>query len=118
MQSGHRYSSGVTVHLEGDRLRVRGQRLDRRLAGALIHGVGGGQDSNQDQHDQPHALLPIVGSVPKANAGAGEHQQTANPQRRRFVFFGRLIEFLVPDQEFHEQQQRPRTNKADQRRNQ
>ena len=56
--------------------------------------------------------------MPEAHARAGEDQQSTNPQRRGFVLLGRHIELFVPDQEFHQQQKRPRANEANQRRNQ
>ena len=64
------------------------QFLDRCLAGAQIHRERDRQNADQDQHDQSHALLAVVGAMREADAGAGPDQQQANPQRRRLIFVG------------------------------
>jgi len=46
--------------------------------------------------------LAIVGTVRVTDAGAGEDEETANPQWRRFVFLGRLIEVFAFDEGFAE----------------
>ena len=97
--SGHGDAGRMPVHLEGDGLRGPrpAPRSDAWLV-LMIHGVSGRQDADQDQHDQSHALLAVVRAVPEADAGAGQHQQAANPQRRRFVLFRGLVQFLALDQ--------------------
>ena len=61
-------------------------------ADGVVERVGGGDGADQDQHDQPHALLPVVGAVEEADAGAGEHHQRANGPRRRLIVLGRFVE--------------------------
>ena len=50
------------------------QRLQLTNAAVLLESVGGGKDAHQDEHDETHALLTVIGSVGKAHTGAGEHQ--------------------------------------------
>src|SRR6202012_2023850 len=95
-----------------------GQLLDGSLIGAQVDREGGGQDADQDQHDQAHAFLAVVRAVTEAYASAGEDQQPANPQRRGFVLLGRLIQIFAMDEQFRQQQQKARAGKADQRGNQ
>src|SRR5258705_6379575 len=59
----------------------------------MVQRVGGGDSSDQDEHDQTHSLLTVVGPVGEAHAGAGEQQQRANPERRRLRAFRRFVEF-------------------------
>ena len=53
-----------------------------------VEGVGGRNGAYEDEHDEAHALLTVVRAVREAHAGAGEHQQAADPERRRLVALG------------------------------
>ncbi len=58
----------------------------RRAVGhGAVQRIGGGRRADQDQHDQAHALLAVVAAVGEGDAGAGQDQQAADPQRRRRV---------------------------------
>ena len=57
----------------------------------VVERVSGGHGADEDQHDQAHALLAVVGAVEEADAGAGEHQQGANGPRRRLFVLGSLV---------------------------
>ena len=63
----------------------------------VVQCIGRGHGADQDQHDQSHTLLSVVGTVEEADAGAGEHQQCANGPRRRCVALRRLVESGVLD---------------------
>ena len=62
----------------------------------LLHTVGGDgvvqrinsrDGTDEDEHDQAHALLSVIGAVEKADAAARKHHQSANrPRWRRFAF--------------------------------
>ena len=54
----------------------------------VVQRVGRGHGADEDEHDEAHALLPVVGAVEEADAGAGEHQQRADGPRRRRVVLG------------------------------
>jgi hypothetical protein len=60
----------------------------------VVERVGGGDGADEDEHDQSHALLPVIGAVRKADAGAGKDQQGANGPRWRRVAFGRSKEHI------------------------
>ena len=79
----HRIGGNVMVEDVGRLLRD-GDEVLRLLGGdGVVQRVRGGDRADQDQHDQPHALLSVVRAVRKADAGAGENQQRANPEWRR-----------------------------------
>ena len=71
----------------------------------VIQCVGGRHRADQDQHDQAHALLPVVGTVEEADAGAGEHEKRANGPRRRCAALRRLVESGILDECFRQQEQ-------------
>ena len=114
----HRARSHILIeHTRGllrDRDEVR--RLLRR--DRMVQRVGGRHRADQDQHDQAHALLPVVGAVREADAGAGQNQQTANPERRWRVAFRRFVEPRIADEDFRQAQQRGSQREADDRRKQ
>ena len=64
----------------------------------VVERVGGGNGADEDEHDQAHALLSVVGAVEEADAGAGEHQQRADGPRWRLLVLGRLVERRVLDE--------------------
>jgi hypothetical protein len=63
-------------------------------------------------------LLPVIGAVREADAGAGEDEKAANPQRRRRIALGRLVERRVLDHRLHDEQQHGGQYEADNRRQQ
>ena len=73
------------------------------LINTRIQRVCAGQNSDQDQQQQSHALLAVVGTVGETDAGAGQDQQPANPDRRRLILGRRLIERLLFDQRLRNQ---------------
>ena len=84
----------------------------------MVERVGGGDGADEDEHDEAHALLPVVGAVREADAGAGKQQQGANGPRRRLVVLGRLVEGGVLDEPLGDQHEQRRRAKTDQRRDQ
>jgi hypothetical protein len=72
--------------------------LHLRRADGVVEGIGRGNGADEDEHDEAHALLAVVGTVEEADAGAGEHHEGANGPRRRLLSFGRLIEGGVADE--------------------
>ncbi len=73
-----------------------------------VQGIGHGQGTHQNQHDQPHAFLPIVGAVGKRYAAAGQNQQAPDPDRGRVLAGGRAVQFRPFDQYAHDDQQQGR----------
>ena len=41
----------------------------------VVERVGGGHGADENEHDEAHAFLPVVGAVGEADAGAGEDEQ-------------------------------------------
>src|SRR5580698_8080868 len=76
-----------------------GDEILRLLIGdGVIDGVRGGYRADEDEHDEAHAFLAVIGTVEEADSRAGDHEQDANPEGRRFVALRRLIQCLVGDQ--------------------
>ncbi len=114
----HVVASRLPLDDLGGRVRRGAELRDLALGHRTVERVSRGHDADQDQHDQAHALLAVIGAVCEAHAGAGQDQQAADPQRRRLVAFRRLVEVGVAhDRLEHEQQQR-RGAEANQRRQQ
>ena len=44
-------------------------------AAILFEGIHRGKNTHQNQHDEPHSFLSVIGTVGEADARAGEHQQ-------------------------------------------
>ena len=63
----------------------------------MVESVGRGDGADEDEHDEAHALLPVVGAVEEADAGAGEHHESANGKRRRLIVLGRFVERGEPE---------------------
>ena len=84
----------------------------------MVQRIRGRDCADQNEHDQPHALLSVVGAVGEADARAGQDQQAADPERRRFVAFRRFIEAPVFDHSLADHQQHRSHNESDQRRDQ
>ena len=84
------------------------------LPGAgILQGESGREDADEDQHDQPHPLLAIVGSVREANPGAGEHEQGADPTRWRMIGIRSCVELRIADQDLHDDQEKRRDAESD-----
>ncbi len=96
----------------GDKLRGAG------FARRAIQRIGRRHDADQDQHDEAHALLAVVGAVKERHQRAGEDQEAADPPGRRGVRLRRLIEFGRPDHGLHDQQKQRGEDEAEHRRHQ
>ena len=98
----------------GDRGKLQGLFIGHGLVQCVSHRQG----ANQDQHDQAHAFLAVVGAVGKGHPGAGQDQYTANPPWWWCLAFRRLVQRLALDQRAQGQQQQGGTGKAEQWREQ
>src|SRR5262249_34887743 len=85
---------------------------------ARFERVDRGNDADQNQHDQSHPLLSVIGAVRKAHAGASEDEEPANPPRWRRVALGRVVKLWPPDQKFHQEKQGSGQDEAHDRREQ
>ena len=83
-----------------------------------IERVGRRRDADQDQHDEAHALLAVVGAVEERDQRAGQDQQPADPERWRLVGGRGGVKLRHADDGLHRQQQQRREGKAEQRREQ
>ena len=111
----HRRGVGIDVAVEDDGCRLGGLEECRRLrdAGAWIQRVGGRKNADENEHDETHAFLSVVGTVEEADAGARQNEEPANPRGRRLVLFGGGIELRAPDELLGEEQEEGRADKAD-----
>ena len=75
------------------------------IGDGVVESVGGGDGADEDQHDEAHAFLSVIGAVEEADAGAGEDEQAADVERRRLGAFGSFVEFGIFDEGFGEQEQ-------------
>ncbi|MNN18098.1 hypothetical protein D3C81_1313030 [compost metagenome] len=95
------------------------RELQRLFAGhGLVQRVRHRQRADQNQHDQPHAFLAIVGAVGKGHPGAGQDQHTTDPPGWRRLAFRCLVQLFALDQCAQRQQQQRGAGKADQWRKQ
>ena len=58
----------------------------------MVQRVGCGDSADEDEHNEAHALLSVIRAVEEADAGAGEHHEGTNRERRRHVVFWRFVE--------------------------
>src|SRR5208282_5602934 len=65
---------------------------DLAVGQGAVEGEGGGDRADQDQHDQAHALLSVVGAVGEADGCAGEDQKSPDPPCRRLIRLGRAVQ--------------------------
>jgi hypothetical protein len=80
-------SVGADVFAEVSRPAGDGDEILRVFVGdGVVERVGGGHGADQDEHDQAHAFLSVVGAVEEADAGAGEDEQAADVERRRLGY--------------------------------
>jgi hypothetical protein len=63
-------------------------------------------------------MSPIIGTVSKTHAGAGQNQKAANPEWRRGVSFRRLEKPRIFDHNLDQQQQQSGKDEPDDGRNQ
>ena len=70
----------------------------------MVQRISGGHGSDQYEHDQSHAFLSVVGTVEEAHAGAGENEQAADIERRRFIAFWGAVKFFIFDERLCQQQ--------------
>ena len=84
----------------------------------MVQTVNHRQRADQNQHDQAHAFLAIVGAVGKRYACTGKNQQGTYPQGRRLAVFRCMKQFGALGQQFFGQkQQQGGEDKAEQWRN-
>ena len=69
-----------------------------------FEGIRRGEDADENQHDKPHSLLTIIGTMSKADSRAGEHEQCPDPPRWRVTRVRCAVKFWVFDQNFHHDQ--------------
>jgi hypothetical protein len=72
--------------------------------------------ADENQHDQAHAFLSIVGAVEEAYQRAGEDKDPANPPWRGMIAYRFGIQRGNADDGLEEQQQGSSKSKAEQRR--
>ena len=92
-----------------------GEGLDVARSRSAVQRIGCGDDADQDEHDETHALLAVIGAVREGHAGAGEDQKTPHPERRGSLTLGLLVELGAADQKLHDQEQAGRAEEADER---
>jgi hypothetical protein len=56
-----------------------------------VQGISRGDRADQDQHDQPHPLLPVIRAVGETDRRTGEHQKASDPPCRRPIAVRRAI---------------------------
>jgi hypothetical protein len=74
------------------RLRVFLKLLHLACRHGTVERICSGHGTNQDEHDQTHALLAIVGTVEKADQRAGDDENAADPPWRRLIAMRFLIQ--------------------------
>jgi hypothetical protein len=93
----------------------RDERRHLRGGHGPVERVGDGHRTDQDQHDQAHALLAIIRAVREGHPAAGEDQDAADPPRRRRTGLGLLVQLAVFHQRLESEQQQRRAHEADHR---
>ena len=83
---------------------------------SAVQRESGRHDADEDQHDQAHALLPIVRTMSKADAGAGRDQHAANPPRRRLARIRFLEQRWIAHDQLQQQQEQGGDHESDDRR--
>ena len=79
----------------------------------VVQRICRGDGADEDEHDESHPLLPVVGTVEEADARAGKDEQSADGPRWRRVVFGRFIEGRILDQCLGKQEQQGSAKEAD-----
>ncbi len=92
--------------------------LDGFSGQAEIDGVDPGQHPDENEHDQAHALLAVIGAMGKTDARAGQEQERADRPRGRLIGRRLLEEGGILDEDFGQQQQRAGDEEPDERRDQ
>ena len=95
-----------------------GEGDDRIPVDRVVQGVGRGHGADQDEHDEAHALLAVVGAMGEADASAGEDEQAADVERRRLGAFGGFVEARVFGEGLEQQKHQKSAEEADQWRDQ
>ncbi len=80
-----------------------------------VERISGRRDADQDQHDEAHALLPVIAAMRERDGGAGEDQQPADMPGRRLIGLGLLVELGIGDDPLHQPQQHHRADEAEDR---
>jgi len=92
--------------------------LDLALRHGAVEGICRRHGADQNQHDQAHALLAVIGAVEKAHQRAGDDENAADPPWRGLIALGLGIQGGIADHELQREQQNCRDQKAEQRREQ
>ncbi len=95
-----------------------GEGLDLGGGDGVVERVGGGDGADEDEHDEAHALLAVVGAVEVADTAAGADEQQADVERRRRGAFGGFVEAGILGEQLEEKEEQGRHGKADDRREQ
>jgi len=104
----------LVQHLPG--LFRRGNELLDVFPGhRVVQGVGGGHGADENEHDQAHALLAVVGPMTEADTGAGKNEQRADRPRWRRVALGSFVKGGILDRPLGEQEKRSRQHKPEDR---
>ena len=104
-----RFEDGLGLLADLDEVRCA------RLGHGAVQRVGGRGDADQDQHDQAHALLPVVAAMRERDAGAGQDEQAANPPRRRRRALRLRVERGNAHEQLHRHQEQGGEHESDER---
>ena len=74
--------------------------LDIVRSNGVIECVCGGHGADEDQHDEAHALLAVIGTVGEAHAGAGEDSSERMGQGGGVLSLGACVQRGVLDNAF------------------
>jgi hypothetical protein len=86
--------------------------FDLGVAKIGVEGITRGQETDQDQHDQPDPFLTVVRAMGHADRRARAHQNRADPRRGRLIAGGGLFEAGIIRQTFDDQIQSASQQKA------
>ncbi len=90
--------------------------LHLRGTDGVVERVSRWNGPDENEHDESHALLSIVGAMEEADAGAGKNHEHANRKRRWPIVFWSLIKLWELDEAFGDQDEETREGKPDERR--
>lgn len=83
------------------------------MGDGVVERVGGGHGADENQHDETHTFLAVVGAVGEADASAGEQEECANPEGRRLGAYGSFVEGAIFDDGFHQVEQKEGADETD-----
>ena len=82
-------------------------------AHGVVERVGGGDGADEDEHDEAHAFLAVVGTVGVGDAAAGEDKEAADVEGWRGGAFRGLVEAGVAGEELEEEEDERGADEAD-----